>query len=177
MVTCIPSLVVSNVEEDWLPVLRGCLENSAAIREADWGRERYLLGKYGNRLFDRAGEELREAYEGMRREHEAQPERDPEITRRLQQMFRVYQQVPTFADWEPGRYAGRGIQAGDFDAWWAAVTALEFWPPATAQLAQAWENVTRQSTLPAQTQMGEVRDFYVAYGMPIFSPMAGPGQA
>ncbi|MGD9387415.1 MAG: hypothetical protein PVI87_04225 [Gammaproteobacteria bacterium] len=177
MVTCIPSLVVSNVEEDWLPVLRACLEGSAAIQAADWGRERYLLGKYGNRLFDRAGEELREAYEGMRREHDAKAERDPEITERLQHMFSVYRQVPTFADWEPGRYVSRGIQAGDFETWWNAVTALEFWPPATQQLARAWENTGRQSTLPHRTPMAEVRDFFAAYGMPIFSPMAGPGRA
>ena len=57
------------------------------------------------------------------------------------------------------------------------MTALEFWPPATTQLAQAWENVTRQSTLPCRTPMTEVRDFYAAYGMPIFRGPPGFGQA
>lgn len=179
MVTSIPSLVVSNVAEDWLPLLRGCLEQSAAVAGGDWGRERYLLASYGNRLFDRAGEELREAYEHMRRQHESSSEPDPLAGERLGQMYRLYQRVPTFADWAPGRYASRQAEPGDFDAWWEVVTAPEFWPPAAIQLAQAWENVARQSSLPARTPMAEVREFYAAYEMPIFSqaaPAAAPDQ-
>lgn len=172
MVTCVPSLVVANVDDDWLAVLRGCLEPAAAIQSADWGRERYLLAKYGNRLFDRAGEELREAYENMRRAHDGSGEPDPVTGERLDQMYRLYRGVPTFADWAPGRYASRRIEPGDFDAWWEAVMAPEYWPPATLQLAQAWENVARQSSLPARTPMAEVREFYAAYGLPVFSALA-----
>lgn len=165
MVTCIPSLVVSNVAEEWLPVLRACLEKSAAIRDADWGRERYLLSKYGDRLFDRAGEELREAYERMRAEQGS----DAETAASLDLMYKMYQQVPSFANWTAGAYASRGLQEGDFDAWWDLVTAESFWPPATAQLAHAWDNTIKQTTLPYRTPMAEVREFFDAYGMPIFS--------
>lgn len=172
MVTCIPSLVVSNVAEDWLPVLRGCLQHSAAIEAADWGRERYLFGQYGNRLFDRAGEELREAYENMRQAHEQASEPDPVAGQRLDQMYRLYQRVPTFAEWAPGRYASRRRQPGDFDAWWEAVTEPEFWPSAAAQLGQAWENVARQGSLTVRTPLAEVREFFAAYGLPIFSRVA-----
>lgn len=165
MVTCIPSLVVANVAEDWLPELRQNLEHSAAIREADWGRERYLLAKYGNRLFDRAGEELREAYERMRAEQAA----DEGMEAGLDLMYQTYAQIPSFADWAAGAYAGRGVQAGDFEAWWDAITAVSFWPPAAAQLAHAWDNAIKQTTLAHHTSMAEVRDFFAAYGLPIFS--------
>ena len=168
MVTCIPSVVVSNVADEWLPVLRGCLERSAAIQEADWGRERYLLAKYGNRLFDRAGEELREAYERMCAE---QP--SGEQAEGLEVMYATYAQVPTFAQWTAGNYASRAMQAGDFEAWWDAITAVSFWPPATAQVAHAWDNAIKQTTLPHQTSLAEVRDFFAAYGLPIFSENGG----
>jgi hypothetical protein len=171
MVTCIPSLVVSNVSEDWQSLLKACIEHSAAIQEADWGRENYLLAKYGNRLFDRAGEELREAYERMRREQSAG---DAQAAESLDLMYRMYQQVPTFAAWEPGRYVSRGLQAGDFEAWWDAITAVSFWPPATAQVAHAWNNAVKQSTLPCRTPMAEVRDFFAAYDLPIFSDLVAP---
>lgn len=165
MVTCIPSLVVANVSDDWLPILRSCLERSAAMRSADWGRERYLLGKYGHRLFDRAGEELREAYEQMR----AQQGSDQQTAASLDTMYKLYQQVPSFAIWTPGAYSSRTIQAGDFDAWWNVVTAASFWPPATLQLAHAWDNTVKQTTLACRTPMAEVREFFAAYGMPIFN--------
>lgn len=165
MVTCVPSIVVANVSDDWLPILRACLERSAAIRGADWGRERYLLGKYGNALFDRAGEELREAYERMR----AQQGSDPQAAASLDKMYQLYQQVPSFAIWTPGAYRTRAMQAGDFDAWWDVIVAESFWPSATAQLARAWENSIRQTTLPHRTPMAEVREFFAAYGMPIFN--------
>jgi hypothetical protein len=169
LVTCIPSIVVANVADEWLPVLRACLERSAAVQDADWGRERYLLAKYGNRLFDRAGEELREAYERMRAEQS--PDEPPRTD--LDLMYMLYAQVPTFAQWEPGRYASRGMQAGDFDAWWDAITAVSFWPPATAQLAHAWDNAIKQTTVGYRTPMAEVRDFFAAYGMPIFKEQGG----
>jgi hypothetical protein len=167
MVTCIPSVVVSNVAEEWLPILRGGLERSAAIQEADWGRERYLLAKYGNRLFDRAGEELREAYERMRAQQPSE-----EQAKGLDAMYATYAQVPTFAQWTSGNYASRAMQAGDFDAWWDEITAVNFWPPAAAQLAHAWDNAIKQTTLAHRTPLAEVRDFFAAYGMPIFNESA-----
>lgn len=169
MVTCIPSLVVSNVADEWLPVLRGCIERSAAVQAADWGRERYLLAKYGNRVFDRAGEELRESYERMKAERAS----DESVQADLERIYLRYAPIPSFANWTPGSYASRGMQAGDFDTWWDAVTAVSFWPLVTAQLAHAWQNSIKQSPLPCKTPMEEVRDFFAAYGMPIFDEKGG----
>jgi hypothetical protein len=66
LVTCVPSVVVPWVGESWIPGLRDALVKSRAIQEADWGRERYLLTKYGSQLFPRAGEETREGYEHIK---------------------------------------------------------------------------------------------------------------
>ena len=53
-------------------ILAGLLQIAPEIQKADWGRELYLLSKYGNNLFDRAGEESRRSLERLRSE-------DPEI--------------------------------------------------------------------------------------------------
>jgi hypothetical protein len=51
---------------------------------------------------------------------------------------------------------------------------VSFWPPATAQVAHAWNNAVKQSTLPCRTPMAEVRDFFAAYDLPIFSDLVAP---
>ena len=40
--------------------------SSRAIQQADWGRERYLLEKFGNQLFDRPGRNCAKAMKGSR---------------------------------------------------------------------------------------------------------------
>ena len=165
LATCIPSVVVPYVEEAWVPILKATLLGSRAIQEANWGRERYLLGKYGYHFFERAGEEAREAYENMLANESEASETGDQYSKLI---HLKHQNIPSFRDWRPGQYQSRRLADGDMDAWWETVTGEDFWPVAVLQLAQAWVGATAQSRLEARTSLEEVRDFFLHFGSPLW---------
>lgn len=131
LVTCVPYAVTCLLDEAWQERFRQLIGNSAAVQAADWGRERHYLEKYGANLFDRAGEEYREACERLSQDPEFANSEYLELTRLR------YQHQPTFANWTPGAYASRAMQPGDLEAWWETVTADDFLIPALGLMAKA----------------------------------------
>lgn len=163
LVTCIPYVVVPWINEAWLPALRDALASSRAMQEADWGREQYLREKYGNRLFDRAGEEIRAAYERARAGESELAETGRAF---LDYTLDKHNHIASFREWTPGQYQSRGIQPGDVESWWSAVINEEYWPSAVGQLAQGWVGAIAQSDVEVKTTLEEVRDFFNHYQYP-----------
>jgi hypothetical protein len=165
LVTCVPSVVVPYGPETVVADVREALVSSRALREADWGRERYLLEKYGGELFRRAGEETREGYEAIK----ADPGNSDEVGRKIvEATYLQHQHIETFRDWLPGQYQSRSLADGDIEAWWQTVTSEEFWPAAVAQLAQAWVGASTHSSLAVRTPFEEVRDFVAHFSFPLW---------
>ena len=163
LAACVPSVVVPYVEEAWIRPLKEALVSSRAIREADWGRERYLLGRHGNRLFDRAAEEARDVYESMM----ADDSQTSEPANQWSTLMRLRDQnISSFREWQTGRYQNRGLDDGDIDAWWETVTSKVFWPIAALQFAHAWVGASAQSGLEVKTSLEEVRDFFAHFNAP-----------
>jgi hypothetical protein len=166
LVTCVPSVVVPYGPEAVVADMRDALVSSRAFREADWGRERYLLEKYDAELFRRAGEETREGYEAIK----ADPANSDEVGRKIvEATYLKHQHIETFRDWYPGQYQSRGLADGDLEAWWQTVTSEQFWPVAIAQLAQAWVGASTYSGLEVRTPFEEVRDFFAQVSYPLWS--------
>jgi hypothetical protein len=163
LVTGVPHVVVPWAEETWIPGLRDALVSSRAIQQADWGREQYLLAKYGSQLFPRAGEETREGYEHAKADGTNLNEAGQEM---LDLLYRRHEHIPSFRDWQPGQYQSRGLVDGDIDTWWATVTNETFWPAAAVQVAQAWVGAIAQSNLEVKTPLEEVRDFFTEFSFP-----------
>lgn len=162
MVTCVPSLFRTNLTEALTGPCQEIVLGSPAVIEADWGRERYLLDRYHTDLFDRAGEELREAVEDIRRTPDfgAAAEEGLRITEAM------HNHIPTFRDWVPGRYEGRGLQDGDLEAWLGEVTTDEFWILGSALLAEAWVQAPKRGQLETVTPLSEVLAFFEHYQFP-----------
>ena len=132
----IPSFLIFNENEGVRAAIREIIRISPAFLEADWGKQLYLLAKYRNDLFGRAGEEFREAYERERKDPKNQTMASKEL---LDSIWARYQHIATFRDWQPGRYAYRPFDRTSFDNWWETVTDAEFiFPQATAHFLHAW---------------------------------------
>jgi hypothetical protein len=143
--------------------LRNALVSSASIQQADWGRTRYLLSKYGNQLFPRAGEEIREAYEQLKADEENLEEQGREFLKFTELKHR---NVPSFVNWQPGQYQSRGLEDGDIEYWWTTVSHDDFCPGAASQIAQAWVGAIEQTGLDCKTPLEEVRDFFAHFSYP-----------
>lgn len=168
LLTCIPSVMATHADENWLPIIKSAVMSSQAIREADWGRDLYLIEKYGGDLFPRAGEEVREGYEQLKADHTALGEHGNEY---LQMTWLKHQHIPSFTNWIPGQYESRPFDKEDFETWWATVTDETFWPSAFFQLAQAWVGAIGQvagGELEVKTPLEEVKDFFSHYSFPIW---------
>jgi hypothetical protein len=160
MVSTIPSVVLVTAPDDWSAPLKELMSSARAIRTADWGRERYLLQKYGSHLFDRAGEETREGYETMRSSELAETAENQQFL----ELLRIrHEHIESFSAWEPGQYTSRELQDGDIDAWWTTVTDADSLPPVAFQFAHAWVGAASQVSVECKTPLEEVRDFFLAY--------------
>jgi hypothetical protein len=165
LVNCIPSFVTLGVTEEWVDFVRDRFFSAQAIQEANWGYEQYYLGKYGDRLFERAGEETREAYEGMLVAPDCQ---DEEAKQSLEMLYARHQHIPSFMAWEPNQCQSRGLEEQDFPAWWDTVTNPEFLGSCLYQWATAWAGATAQSGLEQKTRFEDVRDFLAHYQHPLW---------
>jgi hypothetical protein len=165
LVTCVPSVVVPYGPDAVVADVREAFLRSKAIREGDWGEERYFLTKYGAQLFRRAGEETREGYE-LAKADEAY--HDEAGRKALELLYLRHQHIETFREWQPGQYQSRGLAPGDIEAWWDTVTSETFWPVAAAQLAQAWVGASTAANLEVRTPLEEVRDFFVHFSFPLW---------
>ena len=162
VVTCVPSFFLQIGADEWNMAFAQLLGASRAFREADWGREQYYLSKYGHQFFSRAGEELREAVEMMRR--------DPEFAESEGVKFAdlMHQGKPEYDEWQPNQYESRALQIGDIEAWCNAVTAREFQAVSLAQLAQMWvgSSLRVAGYMPAKETLEQVREFLEHFGHP-----------
>jgi hypothetical protein len=167
LVTCVPSAVTLSVSDEWAELLRALFAETTAVKGADWGCERYRLTKYGSRLFDRAGEEYREAYENLR----SSPDPTVANSETLEMMRLMHAHKPTFADWLPGQYVSRALQDGDVGDWWAMVTSDDYLVPALNQLACAWVGASHRTPGTREmirTGFEDVRDFMSHYRHPLW---------
>jgi hypothetical protein len=167
MVTCVPSLVTHALTEQEVCHLLGL---SQEIQRADWGREMYYLRKYGSRLFDRAGEEIREAMQKMAREKPLADERQ----RQFEQFTRIrYGRVPTFADNSAVEYETKPFEPALFAEWWATISDPRFTAFGSGQLASAWVgaihmNRELQPPLPVVVEFDDVREFLSRFQHPLW---------
>ena len=165
-VTCIPSLFRLNINDDVAESCQSIVLGSPAVVGADWGCERYLLDRYGSDFFGRAGEELREAVENIRRN----PDFGPAAEDGLRITEAMHNHIPTYRDWAPGRYESRGLQDGDLEAWLAEVATDEFWILGSARLAEAWVYAPKRGQLEVATPLDEVLAFFDRYQSPWWPP-------
>lgn len=161
----VPSFVRSILNEQWDVTFRDLLAGTAAFRDSDWGRERYLLQKYGHALFSRAGEETRQIYEDLR--GEATDDKGREM---LEYLRERYQHVDGFLQWKPDAWERRRVQDGDVEAWWSTVASDDFLMHASLQFAQAWVGSSGMPGLDVKTSFDDVREFLRHYGHEIWPP-------
>lgn len=169
LVTCVPSFVVLNDEEDSALIpsteVLGLFLLSDHFRLADWGREFYYLQKYGSEFFDRAAEETREAVERLSLE---QLEKDQQEFLDHTKLKRA--NLSAFSDWKPDQYISRPMADQDPVQWWSTITAHQFQLQGLAQLGHAWVGAifqTRQ-TLKAEESFEMLSQFTEHHKMPLW---------
>ena len=153
---------------------RDLIFQTEAMQSADWGRERYYLEKYHDGLFQRAGEETREAYEALL----ADPAYSNEDSQTyLEFTFARHQSVPSFTDWKPDQYASRRLSGSDLTDWWNTVNEPDFFSACATQWANAWIGGEKMSRMESMMRFEDVRDFLISYHHPIwpegFYPASG----
>lgn len=163
LVSSVPSLVTHGFPGGHAELAPDLLRIAREVQRADWGREMYFLRKYGSRLFDRAGEELREAMQDLAREHPPGEAPEGEIAALARA---AYGRVPTFTDMTPIDHESRPFESSLFAEWWATVSDPEFTGLGLGQLAAAWVGAIHlvRGSLPAVVQFEDVRDFLAAFG-------------
>ncbi len=167
MVTCVPSLVTHVLTEQEVCHLLGL---SQEIQRADWGREMYYLRKYGSRLFDRAGEEIRETIQKMAREKPF----GEESQRQFEQAIRIrYGSVPTFSDNSAVEYETKPFDPALFAEWWATISDPRFTGFGIGQLASAWVGAIHMNRelgppLPVVVEFDDVREFLSRFQHPLW---------
>ena len=155
-VTCIPSIVTESFPDEWEDLPWNLLSGAPVICQADWGRELYYLKKYGANLFDRAGEETKEALQEMK------VGRPSDDYIKMQEIR--HSQIETFTDKTPTVYESKPISKEAFDCWRQIISEDEFIGKATNQLAMAWVGaISMVSNMPVITQFEDVRDFLAHY--------------
>jgi hypothetical protein len=162
LVNCVPSFVtVTDLGDQALITpddVRDLIASSLAFKAADWGREMFLLERFGSRFYERAGHETREAIE-----REAQ---NPELTedgRHFLEMTRAARgHLPGFANWQPNQYSFRAFTVQDKHAWWEIISQQDFVASCLTQFAHAWAGAIHQARgtqLDAPEPFELVRDF------------------
>jgi hypothetical protein len=158
LVTCIPSIVTSIFPEDWKHVPWILLFNSPVIQQADWGRELYYLKKYSANLFDRAGEEAREAVQQLKTEF---PEDDVGI-----KMAEIrHSRVKTFTDKEPIVFESLPISDELCVEFRDILSEGEFITEAMINFSKAWVGAIHMvdGRKPTLIEFEDVRDFLAHY--------------
>jgi hypothetical protein len=166
--SCVPSLISLPAGDSVRAPATEWLRSALAARAFDWGREAYYLGKYGDDLFARAGEETREALEQWRR---SQPDND--ATRQVVEMTLArFGELPSFSDWRAAAWTHRGFDAASFDHWIETLTRDRFFSRGFFQLAQAWVGASRflatNSSLPVVVKFDDLLAFLRRYSHPIW---------
>ena len=164
---CSSDLFLSVLPEPADQRLQAVLAHSDAIRNANWGREWYLLRKHGADLFGRAGEEVRAALEQMRAD--ADPS-NAAIHKILDINFARHQHIPTFRNWSKSQVESRTLADGDIEAWWNTIQQLEFRSAAYQLFAEAWigASAPERTDLTVVTPFAEVRQFLHHFHHPCF---------
>lgn len=139
MVTCVPSFITVPLTDGAQSLLseasvKDLFSGCQAFRQADWGRELYYLNKYGSEFFDRGAEESRDALE----KSAADPDLSEEGRKFLDMTRNARSHLPAFSSWKPNQYVSRGLEDGDVNAWWEAVTNNKFTVNCLMQFANAW---------------------------------------
>jgi hypothetical protein len=111
-------------------------------------------------LFDRAGEETREAYETLLVDQDHQSAESKEY---LELTYARHEHIPSFLAWEPNQYQSRGLTEPDISAWWESVTDPEFVGPCVMQWAAAWAGGAAQSGMDQKMRFEDLRDFLLHY--------------
>jgi hypothetical protein len=157
LVTCIPSIVTESFPDEWKDLPWNLLSGAPVICQDDWGRELYYLKKYGANLFDRAGEETREAIQEMKAEY---PRNDY-----IQFSEIRHSQVKTFTDKTPIAYESKPVSKEAFNYWRQVISEEEFLGKATRQFAMAWVGAISMVSeeMPVITRFENVRDFLAHY--------------
>lgn len=133
---CIPSFLYSpDTTPTMVEVLKETVRIGLVNHQDDWGRELYYLRKYAFRLFDRAGEETREALE---EESSRADPRDEGVQKYFQFMRARHANIPSFRDWLVPQYEHHAYTEEAFDEWVNAVTGMDFLIAALRQVAEAW---------------------------------------
>jgi hypothetical protein len=166
----IPHIILTNGNPDVAAAMRHAMTRAPGVRDADWGREEYLLNTYSSNLFTRVGEELREEYEALR----LQPQ-DAESKAFLETMWARYKGLDEFREWRPGRYRSKPFSEALFSHWWEAVTDDRFVKHATLQVAQAWAGSVYQrehsaGLPPDHISYSDFARFYDSFHMPLLPP-------
>jgi hypothetical protein len=163
LVNCIPSIITTGSSEEWLEFFWHLLFNTPGTQQADWGRELYYLKKYTTNLFDRAGEEAKEALQ------EIKAGRPPDDYIKMQEIR--HSQIETFTDKTPIAYESKPISKEAFDCWRQIISEYEFIGKATHQLAMAWVGAISMVSkdMPVINQFEDVRDFLAHYKHEIWS--------
>ena len=130
----------------------------------------YYLRKYGSRLFDRAGEEIREAIQKMARQKPLGDERQ----RQFEQFIRIrYGSVPTFSDNSAVEYETKPFDPALFAEWWATISDPQFTAFGIGQLASAWVGAIHMNRelrppLPVVVGFDDVREFLSRFQHPLW---------
>jgi hypothetical protein len=168
LVNSIPSWVwTGSLPVEQCLVIRDLLARAPGMLRSDWGRERYLLGKYGPDLFARAGEEYREAYERAR----LNPENASGAGATNLELMKIkYSGVSSFAHWTPDAYQSQPLRKGDVEAWWVTINQVEFLKRAVTEFAEAWVGAVHLSghSLPAVETFDDAREFLAHMKHPIW---------
>lgn len=167
MVTCIPSLITRCEVEAYNDAIKKIMMQAPALQGADWGQELYYLRKYDRRLFDRAGEEVRESLEQL-------PPPPPDGVESQHELISMtnarHAHIPTFIDWELGQYTSAPFSAEAAETWYSRVTDHDYVYPGLVLLARAWVGAqyTVRETLPATTALDDVKEFFARFDHPLF---------
>lgn len=146
---------------------RDLVATSPGIREADWGRERYLLDTHGADLFERAREESRMAIELLK----ALPPGQARDFNPFPEVLRLrYAPDRASGGWRPSGFEPRPLGPDDVAYWWSSVTHQEFLVPALRAFARAWTTAPALSdhALPVRETFGDVREFLAGAGHPLW---------
>ena len=124
----------------------------------------YYLTKYQSNLFDRAGEELKEAFQGLKSES-----RNNEF---LEIVKLRYSSVGTFTGKDVITYESAPINQNLFNSWREIISDEEYLGPAAYCFAQAWVGAAnyskREANMPTVLEFEDVRDFLIQYNQPIW---------
>jgi hypothetical protein len=171
MLSCVPSFLTLSGSGEFEAGIRGCIRQCSAVQSADWGREFYYLEKYDLRLFDRAGEQMREALERLSEPNIGEFGVSASIRSEWVQMSHLrYGHLPTFRDWTPGRYSSAPFSEQRFEKWFARVTDPKFVGPAEVLLGRAWIGASHvvNAIVPTKNSFDDLKDFFARFDHPLF---------